>query len=38
MMRLNDADFARLVGKARRDMMSAAKDREKELQRIRSGR
>jgi GNAT superfamily N-acetyltransferase len=38
MMRLNDADFARLVGKARRDMIKAAKDREKELQRIRSGR
>jgi len=38
MMRLNDADFARLVGKARRDMMSAAKDREKEIKRIRSGR
>jgi hypothetical protein len=38
MMRLNDADFARLVGKARRDMMSAAKDREKEIKAIRSGR
>jgi hypothetical protein len=38
LMRLNDADFARLVNKSRRDMMKAAKEREKELQRIRSGR
>lgn len=38
LMRLNDADFARIVSKARRDMMSAAKEREKELKRIREGR
>ena len=38
LMRLNDTDFARLVGRARRDMIKAAKDRETELQRIRSGR
>ena len=38
LMRLNDADFARMVGKARRDMMSAAKDREKQIKAIRSGR
>ena len=38
MMRLNDADFARLVGRARRDMIKAAEEREKELARIRSGR
>ena len=38
LMRLNDADFARIVSKARRDMMAAAKEREKELKRIREGR
>jgi hypothetical protein len=38
MMRLNDADFARLVGKARRDMIKSAEEREKELARIRGGR
>jgi hypothetical protein len=38
LMRLNDTDFARLVGKARRDMIKAAKDREKEIKAIRGGR
>jgi hypothetical protein len=37
-MRLNDTDFARLVGKARRDMIKAAEDREKAIKAIRSGR
>jgi hypothetical protein len=37
-MRLNDADFARLVDKARRDMIKSVKDREKEIKAIRSGR
>lgn len=38
LMRLNDTDFARLVKKARRDMIKAAEDREKEIKRIREGR
>ena len=38
LMRLNDTDFARLVGKARRDMIKAAEDREKAIKAIRSGR
>ena len=38
LMRLNDADFARLVSKARRDMIKAAEEREKEIKRIREGR
>jgi hypothetical protein len=38
LMRLNDTDFARIVKKARRDMIKAAEEREKELARIRSGR
>ena len=38
LMRLNDTDFSRLVKKARRDMIKAVEDREKELNRIRSGR
>jgi hypothetical protein len=38
LMRLNDADFARMVTKARKDMVSAVKDREKRIQAIRSGR
>jgi hypothetical protein len=38
LMRLNDTDFARLVKKARRDMIKSAEEREKELARIRSGR
>jgi hypothetical protein len=37
-MRLNDTDFARLVQKARRDMIKSAEEREKELARIRAGR
>jgi hypothetical protein len=37
-MRLNDTDFARIVKKARRDMIKAAEEREKELARIRAGR
>jgi hypothetical protein len=37
-MRLNDADFARLVDKARRDMIKSVKDREKEIKAILSGR
>jgi len=38
LMRLNDTDFARIVKKARRDMIKAAEEREKELARIRAGR
>jgi hypothetical protein len=38
LMRLNDTDFARLVQKARRDMIKSAEEREKELARIRAGR
>lgn len=38
LMRLNDTDFARLVSKARRDMINAAKEREKYIKAIRSGR
>jgi hypothetical protein len=38
LMRLNDTDFARMVQKARRDMIKAAEEREKELARIRAGR
>ena len=38
LMRLNDTDFARLVKKARRDMIKAAEDREKDIKAIRSGR
>jgi hypothetical protein len=38
LMRLNDTDFARIVQKARRDMINASKEREKELARIRAGR
>jgi hypothetical protein len=34
----NDADFARMWDKARRDMINARKEEEKELKRIRSGR
>jgi hypothetical protein len=34
----NDADFARMWDKGRRDMIKARKEEEKELQRIRSGR
>jgi len=34
----NDADFARMWDKGRRDMINARKEEEKELQRIRSGR
>jgi hypothetical protein len=37
-MRLNDTDMARLVNKARRDMIKSAEEREKELARIRAGR
>ena len=35
LMRLNDTDFARLVSKARRDMIKAAKEREKDIKTIR---
>jgi Asp-tRNA(Asn)/Glu-tRNA(Gln) amidotransferase C subunit len=38
LMRLNDTDMARLVNKARRDMIKSAEEREKELARIRAGR
>lgn len=38
LMRLNDTDFARIVKKARRDMIKSAEEREKELARIRAGR
>jgi hypothetical protein len=38
LMRLNDTDFARLVKKARRDMIKSVEDREKDIKAIRSGR
>ncbi|RPI65683.1 MAG: hypothetical protein EHM38_11330 [Geobacteraceae bacterium] len=38
LMRLNDTDFARLVNKARRDMIKSVEDREKDIKAIRSGR
>jgi uncharacterized protein YeeX (DUF496 family) len=38
LMRLNDADFARMVDRARREIKARSKETEKELKRIRSGR
>jgi hypothetical protein len=38
LMRLNDADFARMTDRARRDIVKRSKENEKELARIRAGR
>jgi hypothetical protein len=38
LMRLNDADFSRMVDRARRDIVKRSKETEKELARIRAGR
>ena len=38
LMRLNDADFARMVDRARREVKAKSKETEKELARIRAGR
>jgi hypothetical protein len=38
LMRLNDADFSRMVDRARREIKARSKETEKELARIRAGR